>query len=233
MLFSLNICGMKNDCNVHAVLFDLDGVVIDSNAEIEVFWQGWAAKAGVVLDKPAIEKYILGRTTTETIETLFPDADADKIAAILKAAKAFDVSMRPQLLAGVQHFLQQLYTAGVPIGLVTSSPKERAGLMLAQHHIAHFFTAIVTGEDVQKGKPHPEPYLTMAAKLHVPPVSCLVFEDSDSGIQSALAAGMQVIAIGNHNFTETLGVLADYTSLSVADSSIKCAAETLPRILLG
>lgn len=194
-----------------AVLFDLDGVVIDSNTEIRKFWQQWAEKEKVPFDELIIKKYVLGRTTVETVASVFPLVDDQTRQAILASARDFDVAMRPALLEGLLPFLLQLRDLGLPTSLVTSSPIERVHKLLSAHNVLSFFNPIVTGDDITFGKPHPEPYLKMATLLNLDPRRCLVFEDSDSGIQSALAAGMSVIAVGNNNFKEVVGVIDNYS----------------------
>ena len=107
------------------------------------------------------------------------------------------MNMHPDLIKDAERFLKELATFSQKIALVTSSPKIRAKRILERHNIYSHFNNSVTGEDVIAGKPDPEPYLLGASKLNVNPEECLVFEDSNNGILSALAAGMYVIAVDN------------------------------------
>jgi len=186
-----------NSYNIKAVLFDLDGVLIDSNFEIEKFWKNWATREGIVFTRDAVEKHILGRTTLETINELFMKSSEQIKEEIHKSAVDFDMNMHPGLIKDADRFLKELATFSQKIALVTSSPKIRAKRILERHNIYSHFISSVTGEDVIAGKPDPEPYLLGASKLKINPEECLVFEDSNNGILSALAAGMYVIAVDN------------------------------------
>ncbi len=166
--------------SVKAIVFDMDGVIIDSIAEIEKFWEGWASKEKVNFNNDVIVKYNHGRTTTETIEQLFSRSLSGVKEQIAISAGDFDTAMRPELIEGVFSFLSQLSTLDVRMGLVTSSPTERVNKLLNLNDTYHFFNAIITGDDIKHGKPHPEPYLKIADKLKTDPKDCLVFEDSDS-----------------------------------------------------
>jgi HAD superfamily hydrolase (TIGR01509 family) len=210
-----------NTYNVKAVLFDLDGVLIDSNIEIEKFWQGWAAKERILFTKETVEKNILGRTTLETINELFINSSEQIKEEIYKSAVDFDMNMQPDLIKDADRFLKELATFSQKIALVTSSPKIRAKRLLERHNIYSFFINSVTGEDVISGKPNPEPYLLGASKLNLNPEECLVFEDSNNGIISALAAGMYVIAVGNKMENQNIITrINNYVNLKVENNII-------------
>lgn len=185
---------------IKAVLFDLDGVILDSNPVIEAFWGSWAEKEGVEFNERVIKETIHGRTTWETIHTLFHQSDATRKQEIYDDGVAYDLVMKPELVPGVENFMAALTDRRIPFMLVTSSPTKRAWHFLKQHRLDRFISDSITAEDVQRGKPAPEPYLKGAGKLGIDPANCLVFEDSDSGITSAITAGMQVIAVNNPEF---------------------------------
>jgi len=189
---------------IKAIIFDLDGVIIDSNPEIEKFWHGWAAKTERELTRKNITEHIHGRKGVETLEALFNDISAETKEAIIKDAIEFDSQMNPEPVGGIYHFIQTLLHLKIPIGLVTSSHKKRALLMLQKQDLHKCFQAHVTSEDVTNGKPHPEPYLAIAKKLGQEPADCLVFEDAISGVLSAKAAGMDVIGINANDAAEDL-----------------------------
>jgi HAD superfamily hydrolase (TIGR01509 family) len=189
---------------IKAIIFDLDGVIIDSNPEIEKFWHRWAAKTKRQLTRRNITEHIHGRKGVETLEALFNDISAEAKDAIIKDAIKFDNQMNPEPVQGIYHFIQILLQLKIPIGLVTSSHKERALLMLEKQDLHNCFQAYVTAEDVTKGKPHPEPYFAIAKKLGQEPENCLVFEDAISGVLSARAAGMEVIGVNAKEAAEEL-----------------------------
>jgi sugar-phosphatase len=190
--------------NIKAVIFDLDGVIIDSNPEIEKFWHGWAAKTNRQLTRQHITEHIYGRKGVETLAALFSDISDQTKEAIINDASSFDSRMNPAPISGIYHFVQQLRAANMPLGLVTSSHHIRAQLMLEKQQLSDCFGVFITAEDVTNGKPHPEPYIAMARKLNLAPANCLVFEDAISGVQSAKAAGMEVIGINAEAAAERL-----------------------------
>lgn len=185
---------------ISAILFDLDGVILDSNPVIELFWAKWAEREGVPFNAQVVKEKIHGRTTWETIHALFEKTEPARKQEIYDDGIAYDLTMEPELMAGVKDFISDLSVSGLPFCLVTSSDRPRAWHFLKQHGLDGYFTSSVTGDEVTKGKPDPEPYLKGAAKLGIDPADCLVFEDSDSGIKSALTAGMRVISVNNSSY---------------------------------
>ena len=152
------------DYLIKAVLFDLDGVVIDSTLAIEKFWKQWAEKENVVLDDEKIRKYVHGRRGIETIEILFSQSTPETKENIQRTAIDNDEAMAPGVIKGLYELITHLHALNIPIGLVTSSHIKRVHRMLKNNKLDHYFTAIISREDVQHGKPHPEPYLKKAKK---------------------------------------------------------------------
>ena len=189
---------------IKAIIFDLDGVIIDSNPAIVTFWSHWANHFGFDLTQDMILHWVYGRKVTATIEGLFSFTSQEQQEAIKAAGYAFDAAMHPTGIEGVQDFVQTLKALDFPRGVATSSHKERMEQMLQRIGLPHHFEYSITAHDVQKGKPDPEPYLKMAAKLGLEPSSCLVFEDAISGVQSAIAAGMTCIGIGTQLTAKSL-----------------------------
>ena len=208
---------------ISAILFDLDGVILDSNPVIETFWGKWAEREGIPFNEQIIKEKIHGRTTWETIHTLFHYADDVRKQEIYDDGVSFDLTMQPALIPGVQEFISGIADRGLPFILVTSSPHKRAWHFLRQQGLDQHFTDSITMEDVTKGKPDPEPYLKGAAKLGINPEHCLVFEDSDSGIKSGLAAGMRVVAVNNSNFDHerVIWMIRDFTELQVGEQQLR------------
>ena len=189
---------------IQAIIFDLDGVIIDSNPAIVEFWKHWANQFCFELTDNMILEWVYGRKVTATIEGLFFMANEDQQHSIKEAGYAFDAAMHPTGIAGIQDFAQALKELDFPRGVATSSHKERMDQMLERIGLPNHFNNNITAHDVSKGKPDPEPYLKMAAKLGIEPAACLVFEDAISGVQSAIAAGMTCIGIGNAFSVERL-----------------------------
>ena len=210
-----------------AIIFDLDGVIIDSNPAIIEFWNERANKEGFELDDRMIREWVFGRRVTATIEGLFSHVSNARKKEIENSGYLFDQAMRPSGILGIKEFITGLTEMNFSIGVATSSHHERMLQMLERVGVADSFTLFVTAHDVSKGKPDPEPYLKMAEKLNLPASECLVFEDANSGIQSAKAAGMEVIGIGNDLTKDellqygALEVIADFTEIKLEQHTLQ------------
>lgn len=210
-----------------AIIFDLDGVIIDSNPAIIEFWKEWAKKEGFELEDKMIREWVFGRKVTATIEGIFSHVSNDRKKEIETSGYLFDQAMRPTGILGVKDFIRGLTEINFCIGVATSSHHERMLQMLERVGVADSFTKFVTAHDVHKGKPDPEPYLKMAEKLSLPVSECLVFEDANSGIHSAKAAGMEVIGIGNDLTKDellqfgALEVITDFTEIKLEQHTLQ------------
>ncbi len=183
--------------DIKAIIFDLDGVIINSNPAIEVFWKSWTDKEGIALTDSMIREWIYGRKVVDTLKGIFSQTSEERKKEIIESADIFDRTMEPGAIPGVIHFINAIRDIDLPVGIVTSSQDQRMFEMLRKLGIDNHFTHFVTAHDVTKGKPHPEPYLTMSSKMNILPADCLVFEDAISGIQSATGAGMHSVGIGD------------------------------------
>ena len=182
-----------------AVLFDLDGVLIDTTALHYRVWDEFARGRGFV---PSKEKLLAtnGRRADETIRLWLGSGLSDEQVAAITAERE---SYFHRLLAtehapavpGAVEFVRALRKARVPIAVVTSAIPENARLALSRIELRGVFRAIVTAADVKNGKPDPEPYLKAADRLGVAAADCLVIEDSVSGIRAAKAAGAKCLAL--------------------------------------
>jgi sugar-phosphatase len=172
-----------------AILFDLDGVLVDSAAWIELQWRQWAERRG--LDPAPFLRVCHGRRAVETIRLAAPELDADAEVARLEPA---DESRAGPLraVAGAERVLGALPPDSW--GVATSGPRasavarlRRAGLPLPG--------VLVSAEDVRRGKPDPDVYLRAAERLGVVPSRCLVIEDAPAGLEAARAAGMTSLGL--------------------------------------
>ena len=171
------------------MLFDLDGVLCDSTKAVDREWRDWAARKGV--DGDAIMAIAHGVRTVEVIRQVAPHLDVEAEAALIENEEAHDQS-GVEVMPGALQLVNSIPDG--KWGVVTSGSR-----LLATNRLRHCGLpvpeAMVTADDVDHGKPHPEPYLRGAEKLKVPPTECLVIEDAPAGIQSACAGGMKVIGI--------------------------------------
>jgi sugar-phosphatase len=174
-----------------AIVFDLDGVLVDSTALVEQQWRRWASARG--LRAEPFLRVCHGRRALETIRLAAPHLDAQaEVAAFAPAAEEVSgaASIRP--LPGAARLL-----ASLPLrswGVATSGPRVAAGARLRAAGLP-MSPILVCAEDVSQGKPSPEAYLKAGRALGVVPADCLVMEDAPAGIQAARAAGMPVIAV--------------------------------------
>jgi len=183
-----------------AILFDLDGVLIDSTACIARHWREWAGQHG--LEVAAIMQVAHGIRTVETIRLVAPHLDAEEEAARFTASEVVDTEGVVEI-EGASVLLNAL-PADV-WAVVTSGSKELATVRLRRAGLPIPRT-LVTADDVKKGKPAPEPYLVAAKRIGVAAARCAVVEDALAGIEAAHAAGMQVIAIATtHSRDELAG----------------------------
>lgn len=178
---------MQLDCT--AILFDLDGVLLDSTACITRHWQQWAELHH--LDLAEIMSVAHGRRTIETMRLVAPHLAVEEEArrfAEMEAADAEGVVA----IAGATALLDSLPAGAWAI--VTSGSREVAAARLKSQGLP-VPTIMVTAEDVINGKPDPEPYVAAANRLSVPAAHCIVVEDSPAGIAAATAAGMRSLAV--------------------------------------
>jgi sugar-phosphatase len=187
-----------------AILFDLDGVLVDSAACIEGTWRRWALRHQ--FDPAQVIALAHGRRATETLQLVAPHLQPEIELAALAAG---EFSARDGILEieGAREILQQL-PAGT-WGIVTSGIREAATFRL-RHTRLPVPEVLVCADDIQHGKPDPEGYLTAARRLGVSPNSCVVIEDAPAGLEAAREAGMRSVGVTGTYSREALA-MADYT----------------------
>jgi sugar-phosphatase len=172
-----------------AIIFDLDGVLVDSAAFVEQEWRRWARSRG--LRAEPFLRVCHGRRAVETIRLAAPHLDAEaEVAAFLPSGEPTAEPIRP--LAGAARLLDLLPADAW--GVATSGTRAAAGVRLRRAGLP-VPRVLVCAEDVARGKPGPDAFLLAAARLQVPPEDCLVLEDAPAGIHAARAAGMAVVGI--------------------------------------
>jgi sugar-phosphatase len=172
-----------------AILFDLDGVLVDSRKCIEFIWSRWAVQRG--LDAAVILRAAHGRRTSETLREIMPDLDIESEVATLDRMEEEETGgILP--IPGAADLLRSLPAERWAI--VTSGSSAVATLRMRIGGIPSP-SVFITAQDVRHGKPSPEGYLTAAYKLGFDPAQCLVIEDTPAGVASGKDAGMKVIAI--------------------------------------
>lgn len=193
-----------------AVLFDLDGVLVDSAACVEKSWRDWAARHA--LDAERVLEVAHGRRTMETIPLVAPHLDVHAEVAALEATEShttegvFEVPGARELLAPLPPNTWAIVTSGVRS--VATLRIRHTGLPMPR--------VVVCADEITRGKPDPEGYLEAARQLGVDPAMCVVVEDTPPGLQAARAGGMR-----------SIGVTGTYppSALSVADHVVSRLAE--------
>src|SRR5450631_822270 len=181
-----------------AIIFDLDGVLVDSNGIAERHLRTWTDRHGVSFEH--ISSLHHGRTTVETIRLVAPHLDARFEADLLEGAEAVDTDGLVAF-AGAAQLLARLPRERWAIA--TSGTRQTALIRLA-HVDLPLPNVLVTADDVATGKPSPEPYLLAARRLGIDPTRCVVIEDAPAGIASARAAGARVIGVTSTNSADKL-----------------------------
>jgi sugar-phosphatase len=195
-----------------ALLFDLDGVLVNSTQSIERSWRRWAAGHG--LDEPSVIRAAHGRRAAETVHLMAPHLTPESEVAALAAHEARDTQGIDEV-PGARELLRALPVTHWAI--VTSAVRAVAQFRMQQAKLPAP-PVMVCADDVSHGKPHPEGYLMAAALLEVPPTDCIVVEDTAVGLTAARAAGMRSIAVATthrpHELTDATAIvkrLADIT----------------------
>ena len=182
-----------------AVLFDLDGILIDATDLHYRVWEEFARARGFV---PSQEQILAtnGRRADETIRLwLGSSLTHSQVAAIAAERETYFTRLLEKkslpVVPGAAEFVHALQRSGVPMAVATSATPDNALLSLSHVGMERIFDIVITAADVANGKPDPEPYLKAAERLGVSATNCLVIEDSVSGIRSAKSAGAKCLAL--------------------------------------
>ncbi len=191
-----------------AALFDLDGVVFDTEPQYTVFWGSQCRLYHP--EHPGLEHEIKGSTLTQIFDRWFSGPLADEQAAITERLNAFEAQMQYEYIGGFEQLIADLHAHGVKTAVVTSSNQPKMeSVYRAQPGFCSLFDAILTSEDFEYSKPHPDCYLKAAERLDVQPDECIVFEDSFNGLKAGRAAGMKVVGLATTNAADVIAPLSD------------------------
>ncbi len=181
-----------------AFIFDMDGVIVDSNPFHKISLKQFCRKYGHDLTEEQLREKIYGRTNKDWLVNVFGTLEekqlrayADEKEALFRELYEHDI----QPVAGLTDFLKLLDQYNLPRAIATSAPRANVDFTLLKTHTEKYFPVILDDSFVTKGKPDPEIYLKTAAALKFPPEKCIVFEDSLSGVKAAKNAGCKVIGL--------------------------------------
>ena len=183
---------------IQAILFDLDGLMFDSEPHSLASWEAVLEERGVKLDQLTIES-ILGLRIDATARTLIDKYHLSATAQELADAKTgyqiahLDGNVKP--MPGLIELLDELDRRGLPKAIASSGIRRYVEAVLRVNGLLDRFSVIISGDQVARGKPAPDMFLLAAKLMGVPAEQCLVFEDAEPGIRGALAAGMKVVHV--------------------------------------
>ncbi len=191
-----------------AALFDLDGVVFDTEPQYTVFWGAQCREFHP--ERPGLEHEIKGQTLVQIYDAWFDGPLLSKRDVITERLNEFEQQMDYCYVPGFEAFIRELRRQGVQTAVVTSSnvPKMEA-VYRHRPEFRSLFDAILTAEDFTRSKPEPDCYLEAARRFGVEPQQCVVFEDSFNGLKSGRAAGMYVVGLATTNAADAIRPLCD------------------------
>lgn len=203
---------------IKACLFDMDGVVTDTEQQYDQFLGSFIEEYQLPSD---FLLKIKGVRWPEILTMYFSDLSEDEKNKLIHRVVSFEQNdLKYPLIPGVLDFIQKLKQQKIKTALVTSSSKAKTEVALQKAKLINVFDTLITGDDIKKGKPDPECYLLAARRLNTQPSECVVFEDSFAGIKAGKRAGMKVIGLSTTNTEESLRaiveeIIPDFTHFSL------------------
>lgn len=191
-----------------AALFDLDGVVFDTEPQYTIFWGAQCREFHP--EHPGLEHEIKGQTLVQIYDAWFSGELQEKQAVITERLNLYEQQMDYIYVPGFEDYVKKLRTQGVKTAVVTSSNRIKMEAVYERHpEFKGLFDAILTSEDFERSKPDPDCYLKAANWLGVNVKDSVVFEDSFNGLKSGRAAGMYVVGLATTNPAEAISPYAD------------------------
>ena len=205
---------------VKACLFDLDGVVFDTEPLYTLFWRNLDKRLRPNIDN--FEHIIKGQTLVQIYDKYFA-GEEDKQKEVTTLLYEYEQNMSFNYITGFENFVKDVRSKGIKTAVVTSSNLEKMQNVYNKHpEFKGYFDEILTSEDFEESKPSPDCYLKAAARFGVSPKECIVFEDSFNGLRSGIASGARVIGLATTNFVAeiepyTKEVSSNYDGFTLSD----------------
>lgn len=205
---------------VKACLFDLDGVVFDTEPLYTLFWRNLDKRLRPNIDN--FEHIIKGQTLVQIYDKYFA-GEEKKQEEITAFVNEYEQNMSFNYISGFEDFVKDVRSKGIKTAVVTSSNLEKMLNVYNKHpEFKGYFDEILTSEDFEESKPSPDCYLKAAARFGVSPKECIVFEDSFNGLRSGIASGARVIGLATTNSMAeiepyTKEVISNYDGFTLSD----------------
>ena len=195
----------KFESRVRAVIFDLDGLIVDTEPLHQKSFNVLLARHKIeyVIDEKEYGREFVGVPVEDNFDYLVSRFNFQSPMPVLIAEREqifISLASDPQnlnVMPGARKLIDRLNMRGIPFALATGSARDEATTMLRGIGFTNYFRAIVTGSDVARGKPAPDIYLKAVSELKIDPAKCLALEDSAAGVASAKSAGLRVIVVPN------------------------------------
>lgn len=206
--------------NSHAFIFDMDGVLVDSNPYHKIALNEFCGRYGYHLTDEQLLNKVYGRTNKEWLTNLFGKLTEEKVYQYAEEKEAiyrtlFEGDIKP--VKGLVSFLDLLDYHKIPRAIGTSAPQSNVDFTLSKTNTTKYFETILKDSDIEHSKPNPEIYLKAAERLGFAPEKCIVFEDSLSGVKAGKASGAKVVGIttthSKEELVETDFVINDFIGL--------------------
>jgi beta-phosphoglucomutase len=180
-----------------AAIFDLDGVIVDSHPLHKQAWRRLFDRLEKNVSEEELDFVLDGRRRAEILRHFFGDLPAAELQSFGQLKDAFFLASAEHLslVPGVHELIAGLRQQRIPLAVATSATRKRAEILLNQFRLRSSFDAMVTGDDVNRGKPDPAVFLKAGEELHCRPGNTMVMEDAAAGVQGAKGAGMKCLGI--------------------------------------
>ena len=194
------------DNHLHAVVFDMDGVLIDSHPAHRAAWQEFLRLMGREVSELELAFILDGRKRTEILRHFFGDIDDQELQDYGRRKDEIFRGMERQIapVRGVLEFVADLNRRGIVMAVATSASEIRTFSTIERMGLGGCFQAVITASDVLAGKPDPAVYRLACERMDIPPYAALAFDDASAGIEAAKSAGMRCIGVASNGLSASL-----------------------------